>query len=145
MTDLRKFNHLPTSLKIKNLSEIESNLTKISRFKSEFINEYTPKLVIDEIETIDQKIYDEFIQYLTISKFKDFAENCKQREIENTKHDMRLKKSQFIQVMKSSFLSSDKFTKLYEKIFNRFKLLKAEVNRDHKIENAITKSKTVIS
>ena len=136
MTDLRKFNHLPTSLKIKNLSEIESNLTKISRFKSEFINEYTPKLVIDEIEAIDQNIYDEFIQYLTISKFKEFAENCKQREIENTKHDMRLKKSQFIQVMKSSFLSSDKFTKLYEKIFNRFKLLKAEVNRDHKIENS---------
>ena len=65
MTDLRKFNHLPTSWKIKNLSEIESNLTKISRFKSEFINEYTPKLVIDEIETIDQNIYDEFIQLQT--------------------------------------------------------------------------------
>ena len=137
MSDFRKFNHLPTSLKLKNLSDIETNFSKPSRFKSETINELiAPRLIIDEVETIDPNTYDEFIQYLTITKFKEFAENCKQREIENTKHDMRLKKSQFIQVMKSSFLSSEKFTKLYEKIFNRFKLLKAEVNKDHKIENS---------
>ena len=56
--------------------------------------------------------------------------------MENTKHDMHLKKNQFIQIMKISFLPDDKFTKLYEKIFNRFKILKAEVNRDHKIDNS---------
>ena len=137
MSEFRKFNHLPTGVKLKNLENIESNFSKPSRFKSEAINELiTPKLIIEEAETIEQNIYDDFIQYLTITKFKEFAENCKQREIENTKHDMRLKKSQFIQIMKSSFFSSDKFIKLYEKIFNRFKLLKAEVNRDHKIENS---------
>ena len=41
---------------------------------------------------------------------------------------MRLKKSHFIQVMKNSFSSSEIFVKLYEIIFNRFKLLKVEIN-----------------
>ena len=136
MSDHRKFLHLPTSIKLKSLTNVDSNFSRPSRLKSESINEMTPRLVIDDVEIDYSKICDEFIQYLTISKFKEFAENCKKREIENIKHDMRLKKSQFIQVMKTSFLSEDRFTKLYEKIFNRFKLLKAEVNRDHKIENS---------
>jgi hypothetical protein len=48
---------------------------------------------------------------------------------------MRLKKNHFFQVMKNSFPNNEKFTKLYEKIFNRFKILKAEINHNHKIEN----------
>ena len=135
MEEHRKPTHLPTASRPKNLTEIESNLEKPSLIKSELISDNIPKLIIED-EIDESKLYDEFIQYLTISKFKDFAENCKKREMENIKHDMRLKKNQFIQIMKSSFLSDDKFTKLYEKIFNRFKLLKAEVNRDHKIENS---------
>ena len=135
MAEHRKLTHLPTTSRPKNLTEIESNIDKPSRIKSELIGETIPKLIIDD-EVDESKIYDEFIQYLTISKFKEFAENCKKKEMENIKHDMRLKKNQFIQIMKSSFLPDDKFTKLYEKIFNRFKLLKAEVNRDHKIENS---------
>ena len=135
MEEHRKPTHLPTASRPKNLTEIESNLEKPSRITSELISDNIPKLIIED-EIDESKLYDEFIQYLTISKFKDFAENCKKREMENIKHDMRLKKNQFIQIMKSSFLSDDKFTKLYEKIFNRFKLLKAEVNRDHKIENS---------
>lgn len=140
MADFRKDIHLPTSIKLKSLSEVESNIVKQSRLKSESFHDNIPKLTIYESE-IDESIYDEFIQYLTISKFKDFAEHCKQKEIENFKHDMCLKKSQFIQIMKISFISGDKFTKLYEKIFNRFKILKAEINRDHKIENSYFISK----
>ena len=136
MADRKHMYRLPTSMRLKNLSDIDSNLTRATRIKSESLNENIPKLIIEETEIDESELYDEFIQYLTISKFKEFAENCKIKEMENIKHDMRLKKSQFIQIMKSSFLSSDKFTKLYEKIFNRFKLLKAEVNRDHKIENS---------
>jgi hypothetical protein len=136
MSDFRKPNHLPTSTKIKCITDIDSNCFKTSRIKSKTLSDNTPKLIIDETEEDESVIFDEFIQYLTISKFKEFAEHCKKKEMENIKHDMRLKKSQFIQIMKSSFLPDEKFTKLYEKIFNRFKLLKAEVNRDHKIENS---------
>ena len=109
MSDYRKFLHLPTSIKLKSLTNVDSNFGRPLRLKSESINEIVPRFVIDDPEIDNSKIYDEFIQYLTISKFKEFAENCKKREIENIKHDMRLKKSQFIQIMKSSFLSSDKF------------------------------------
>ena len=135
MEENRKLLHLQTA-KLKNLTEIESNFGIPARIDSESLNQNLPKLKIENSEIDESELYDEFIQYLTIAKFKEFAENCKKREMENVKHDMRLKKSQFIQIMKSSFLSADKFTKLYEKIFNRFKLLKAEVNRDHKIENS---------
>ena len=136
MAEQRKLLHLPTSTRLNSLSNIESNYTRVSRIKSESYNENIPKLIIEDNEIDESKIYDEFIQCLTISKFKEFAEKCKIKEMENIKHDMHLKKTQFIQIIKSSFFSSDKFTKLYEKIFNRFKILKAEVNKDHKIENS---------
>ena len=134
MPDKRKIKHAPISFKVPNLSDIDSNMKRLSRFKTQAID--IGQTINEESEIIDPIIFDEFIQYLTIAKFKEFAENCKEKEMENTKHDMHLKKNQFIQIMKNSFLPDDKFTKLYEKIFNRFKILKAEVNRDHKIDNS---------
>ena len=134
LPDKRKIKHAPISFKVPNLSDIDSNMKRLSRFKTQAID--IGQTINEESEIIDPIIFDEFIQYLTIAKFKEFAENCKEREMENTKHDMHLKKNQFIQIMKNSFLPDDKFTKLYEKIFNRFKILKAEVNRDHKIDNS---------
>ena len=115
--DKRKLKHLPISSKVPNLSEIDSNVKRLSRFKTQVID--IGQTINEESEIIDPIIFDEFIQYLTIAKFKEFAENCKEREMENTKHDMHLKKNQFIQIMKNSFLPDDKFTKLYEKIFNK--------------------------
>ena len=133
MADFRKPVRMLSLRKIKNLNEIEPNLKKGYKTKDikTDINMYP---INDNIE-IEDSIYDEFIQLLTISKFKEFAENCKLREIENSKHDMHLKKSHFIQVMKNSFPNNEKFIKLFEKLFNRFKLLKVEINHNHKIEN----------
>ena len=120
---------------IKTLNEIENNAKKPAKIKHEIQKDNNMNQNNDNND-LDDSVYDEFIQLLTISKFKEFAENCKQREIENSKHDMRLKKNHFFQVMKSSFpTNNDQFIKLYEKIFNRFKILKAEINHNHKIEN----------
>ena len=63
MADFRKDIHLPTSIKLKSLSEVESNIVKQSRLKSESFHDNIPKLTIYESE-IDESIYDEFIQYL---------------------------------------------------------------------------------
>ena len=134
MSDFRKPIKMLSLRKIKNLNDIEQNNKKAIKFKQEIKVDINANKANDLID-IDDSAYDEFIQLLTISKFKEFAENCKLREIENTKHDMRLKKNQFIQIMKSSFPNDEKFIKLYEKIFNRFKLLKVEINHNHKIEN----------
>ena len=129
MSESRKLVRLLSLKKSKNINDIELN----SKKKKQEIK-IESNAISDKIE-LDDSVYDEFIQLLTISKFKEFAENCKLREIENSKHDMHLKKNHFIQVMKCSFPNSEKFIKLYEKIFNRFKLLKAEINHNHKIEN----------
>ena len=135
MSDFRKAGRLQSIRKIKFLSEIESNSKKPTKLKPEIKSDNNLIQNIDKIE-LDDSVYDEFIQLLTITKFKEFAENCKQKEIENSKHDMRLKKNQFIQVMKNSFpTNNENFIKLYEKIFNRFKILKAEINHNHKIDN----------
>ena len=132
MSDFRKVGRISSINRIKNLNEIEPNYKKPIKPKQEIdINNNQNN---EKIE-LDDSVCDEFIQLLTISKFKEVAENCKLREIENVKHDMHLKKNQFIQVMKNSFPSDEKFIKLYEKIFNRFKLLKAEINHNNKIDN----------
>ena len=134
MSEFRKPVRLQSIRKLKNLNDIESNNKKPIKPKQEIKVEINLNQNNEKIE-LDDSVYDEFIQLLTISKFKEFAENCKLREIENSKHDMHLKKKDFIQVMKNSFPNNEKFIKLYEKIFNRFKLLKAEINHNHKIEN----------
>lgn len=134
MSDFRRQARLTSLRKIKNLSDIESNFKKATKSKQDLKIDINLNQINEKME-LDDSVYDEFIQLLTITKFKEFAENCKIREIENSKHDMHLKKKDFIQVMKNSFPNNEKFIKLYEKIFNRFRLLKAEINHDHKIEN----------
>ena len=54
--------------------------------------------------------------------------------MENLKHTMKLKKNQFIQIMKFVFIANNEnFNLLYEFIFNRFKILKAELkSTNHK-------------
>ena len=76
---------------------------------------------------ISDVIYDNFIQMLTINKFKEFSYHCKEKEIDNIKHDMKLKKSQFLQIMKTTFPGYTEFQPLYEILFNRFKVLKAKI------------------
>ena len=134
MSDFRKPVRMLSLKKNKNINDIEPNSNKKIKHKQELKIDINTNKLNDKID-VDEATYDEFIQLLTISKFKEFAENCKLKEIENSKHDMHLKKSQFIQLMKNSFSSGENFVKLYEKIFNRYKLLKVEINHNHKIEN----------
>ena len=84
---------------------------------------------------IEDSIYDQFIEQLTISKFKEFSAYCKEKEIENLRHDMKLKKYQFIQIMKNVFPGRTYFYPLFEQIFNRFKLLKCKIIYNPKNEN----------
>ena len=95
----------------------------------ETLQEMNPKFDIED------SIYDEFIEKLTISKFKEFSSYCKEKEIENVKHDMKLKKSQFIQIMRNVFPGRPEFFPLFEKIFNRFKLLKCNIIYNQKNDN----------
>ena len=76
---------------------------------------------------IDDSIYEHFIEELTIAKFNLFSNYCKEKEIENVKHDMKLRKYHFFQIMKNVFPKKVEFYPLYEKIFNRFKLLKCKI------------------
>ena len=87
----------------------------------ETLQEMNPKFDIED------SIYDEFIEKLTISKFKEFSLYCKEKEIDNLKHNMKLKKFQFIQIMKNVFPGKVDFFPLFEQIFNRFKLLKCKI------------------
>ena len=65
---------------------------------------------------------------LTIDKINYFVELTKQKEIESTKRNMRLKKSQFISIMKNVFPTRGDFLQnLFEQFFQRFKILKAEI------------------
>ena len=84
---------------------------------------------------IDDSIYEQFIEQLTISKFKEFSSQCKEKEIDNNKHDMKLKKYQFIQIMKNVFPGRTEFYPLYEQIFNRFKLLKCKIIYNNNNDN----------
>ena len=50
MADRKHMYRLPTSMRLKNLSDIDSNLTRATRIKSESLNENIPKLIIEETE-----------------------------------------------------------------------------------------------
>ena len=79
-------------------------------------------------QILPDEIYEEFIEILTIEKLHEFFECTKQKEMENLKHTMKLKKNQFIQIMKIVFIANNEnFNLLYEFIFNRFKIFKAEL------------------
>ena len=90
-------------------------------------NESSTVETIQQKIEIDDSIYEHFIQSLTISKFEQFSYYCKEKEIENLKHDMKLRKFQFFQIMKNVFPGVAEFYPLYEKIFNRFRLLKCKL------------------
>ena len=91
------------------------------------INDSSTVETIQEKMELDDSIYEHFIEELTISKFKLFSDYCKEREIENLKHDMKLRKYHFFQIMKNVFPRIVEFYPLYDKIFNRFKLLKCKI------------------
>ena len=79
-------------------------------------------------QNIPDEIYEEFICLLTIDKLHEFFEFTKQKEMENLKHTMKLKKYQYFQIMKYIFISNNEnFNLLYDLIFNRFKIYKAEL------------------
>ena len=84
---------------------------------------------------IEDSVYEQFLERLTISKFKEFSFYCKEKEIENLKHDMKIKKSVFIQIMKTIFPGRTEFMNLYELIFNRFKLLRCKIIYNQKNDN----------
>ena len=90
-------------------------------------NESTSLDSLQEKIEIDDLVYEHFIDELTLFKFNLFSSFCKEKEIDNLKHDMKLKKFQFIQIMKNVFPGITEFYPLYEKIFNRFKLLKCKI------------------
>ena len=102
------------------------------------INESSTMETLQEMNQkydIEDSIYDDFIEKLTISKYKEFSSYCKEKEIENLKHDMKLKKIQFIQIMKNVFPGRVEFFPLFEQIFNRFKLLKCNIIYNQKNDN----------
>ncbi len=78
----------------------------------------------------------EFIRNLTVSKVYEFVENCKIKQLESLKKNMKLKKSSFINLMIKTFtLKGEVFESLYEQIFNRFKIYKAELTCINKKDN----------
>jgi hypothetical protein len=86
------------------------------------------KNTIDISKPLRPFIYEEFLKMLTIDKINYFVELTKQKEIESTKRNMRLKKSQFISIMKNVFPTRGDFLQnLFEQFFQRFKILKAEI------------------
>ena len=102
------------------------------------INDSSTMETLQEINQkydIEDSTYDQFIEKLTIAKFKEFSSYCKDKEIENIRHDMKLKKYQFIQIMKSVFPGRTDFYPIFEQIFNRFKLLKCKIIYSPKNDN----------
>ncbi len=78
----------------------------------------------------------EFIRNLTVSKVYEFVENCKIKQLESLKKNMKLKKSSFINLMIKTFtLKGEVFESLYEQLFNRFKIYKAELTCINKKDN----------
>ena len=103
----------------KNIYRNNNNLSKNN-------DSSTLETLQEKIE-LDDSIYEHFIEELTINKFNLFSNLCKEKEIENLKHDMKLRKIQFFQIMRKVFPEIPEFYPLYEKIFNRFKLLKCKI------------------
>jgi hypothetical protein len=86
------------------------------------------KNTIDITKPLRPFIYEEFLKMLTVEKINYFVELTKQKEIESTKRNMKLKKSQFISIMKNVFPTrGDYLQNLFEQFFQRFKTLKAEI------------------
>ena len=78
----------------------------------------------------------EFLRHLTVSKVYEFMENCKIKQLESLKRNMKLKKTSFINLMIKTFLlKGEIFEQLYEQIFNRFKIYKAELTCINKKDN----------
>jgi hypothetical protein len=100
----------------------QNNISTISKINESSTIETLPKKA-----ELDDSLYEHFLEKLTISKFNQFSRYCKEKEIENLKHDMKLRKSQFMQIMKNVFPGLPEFYPLYEKIFHRFRLLKCKV------------------
>ena len=86
----RKTSKFPTIKKMKEPEKSESPPKKVAKLSIKEVPNTETTNTIPSNE-IDESVCDEFIQHLTISKFKEFADICKQKEIENIKHDMLLK------------------------------------------------------
>lgn len=110
--------------KIPNISNLSNELTTNETQKDTNLN-----------NDIDDILCDNFLQKFTIEKFNEFIKNCKQIEINNSKHDLKLKKSQFIQIMKKLFPNNPELNPIFELIFNRFKILKCKIVSNNKNEN----------
>ena len=106
----------------------------------------TKKDIITENEKIEKKninisvplkdsLYTEFLRQLTVSKVLEFTELCKQREIESLKRNMKMKKNAFLNIMRVCFPEEDYFDPLFEQIFNRFKIIKAEIRSPNRKDN----------
>ena len=85
--------------------------------------------------TIKDSLYTEFLRQLTVSKILQFTELCKQKELESLKRNMRLKKNVFLNILRTCFPDEDYFDPLFEQIFNRFKIYKAEIRNPNKKDN----------
>ena len=107
-----------------------SNVSCMSKANDSSTIETLPKKI-----ELDESLYEHFLERLTISKFNQFSRYCKEKEIENLKHDMKLRKSQFMQIMKTVFPGSPEFYPLYEKIFHRFRLLKCKITYNSLYDN----------
>ena len=97
----------------------------------------TPNFFLSEKpKPLEDIYYSNFQKMLTVSKIKEFTDHCKQKEIDSIKRNMRLKKPIFFQIMKITFPSEEDFSPLFEQIFNRFKVFKAEIRcQNHKNDN----------
>ena len=114
------------SIKLPPINPNAPLIKKNSIKDSEQINK--DKNSIDISKPLRPFIYEEFLKMLTIDKINYFVELTKQKEIESTKRNMRLKKSQFISIMKNVFPTRGDFLQnLFEQFFQRFKILKAEI------------------
>ena len=107
-------------------SETKKNISR-NYNTSKNNNESTSLETLQEKIELSDSIYEHFIDELTLIKFNLFSTYCKEKEINNIKHDMKLRKYQFFQIMKNVFPGIPEFYPLYEKIFNRFKLLKCKI------------------
>ncbi len=97
----------------------------------------TPNFFLSERpKPLEEFYYSNFQKMLTVSKIKEFTDHCKQKEIDSIKRNMRLKKPIFLQIMKTTFPSDEDFSPLFEQIFNRFKVFKAEIRcQNHRNDN----------
>ena len=113
----------------------KKNILYRNNFNLSKNNDSSTLETLQEKIDLDDSIYEHFIEELTINKFNLFSNYCKEKEIENLKHDMKLRKIQFFQIMRNVFPGKVEFYPLYEKIFNRFKLLKCKIVYNPQYDN----------